>query len=46
MEDWKKVSEESYFELTFWNRFSVCRRPSSLDRLDPRFTRKTAKHPP
>ncbi len=48
MEDWKKVmfSYESYFELTFWNRFSLCKRPSSSDRLGLRFTRKTIKHPP
>jgi hypothetical protein len=48
VEDWKKVmfSDESHFELTFGNKSSLCRRPSGLDRLDPRFTKTTVKHPP
>ena len=46
VEDWKKVmfSDESHFELQFARNFR-CRRAVGSDRLDPRYTRKTVKHP-
>ena len=46
-EDWKLVmfSDESHFELKF-SRQTRCRRPVGSDRHDPKFTRKTVKHPP
>lgn len=45
-DDWKQVmfSDESHFELTFCRR-NRCRRPPGSDRFNPRFTRKTTKHP-
>ncbi len=48
VEDWKKVmfSDESHFEPTFGNKSSICRRPTGMDRLDPRFIKKSVKHPP
>jgi hypothetical protein len=47
VDDWKVMfRDESHFELTFGNRTSLCWRPPGMDRLNLRFTRKTAKHPP
>jgi hypothetical protein len=48
VEDWKVVlfSDENHFEMTFGNKTSRCRRPTGLDRLDPRFTKKSVKNPP
>ncbi len=45
-EEWKKVmfSDESHFELNTFRR-GLCRRPVGSDRFDPRYTRKTVKHP-
>ncbi len=46
VDDWKGVmfSDESHFELNTFRR-QICRRPIGSDRFDPRFTRKTVKHP-
>ncbi len=48
VDDWKKVmfSDESHFELRFANTRHLCRRQPGSDRFDPRFPRKTVKHPP
>ncbi len=45
-EQWRGVmfSDESHFELNSFRR-TLCRRPVGSDRLDPRFTKKTVKHP-
>jgi len=45
-EDWSKVmfSDESKF-LTFSQRHQSVRRPRGSDRFDPKYTRKTVKHP-
>lgn len=45
-DDWKKVlfSDESSF-LTFRSRPRMVRRPHGSDRMDPRYTIKTMKHP-
>ncbi len=48
VEDWKKTmfSDESHFELRFGHQGQRCRRSKGSDRFDPKFTRKTVKHPP
>jgi hypothetical protein len=48
VDDWKNVmfSDERNLEPTFGNRTRLRRRPPGSYRLDPRFTRKTIKHPP
>lgn len=47
VEDWKKVlfSDESTF-LTFRSCPKKVRRPIGSNRMDPRYTQKTMKHPP
>ncbi len=46
VDQWKKVmfSDESHFELKTFRR-GMCRRPAGSDRFDPRYTRKSVKHP-
>jgi hypothetical protein len=48
VDDWKNVmfSGESPFELRFGGQEERCRRLRGSDRFYPKFTRKTAKHPP
>jgi hypothetical protein len=48
VKDWKKAlfSDKSHSKLTYTNKSSRCRRPIRLDRLNPRFTKKSVKHLP
>jgi hypothetical protein len=47
VDQWKNVmfSDESRFELHFGKKEGRCRRPRGSDRMDPKFTKKTVKHP-
>jgi len=47
VKEWKKVMfcDESHFELMAGDRVGRCRRAKGSDRYDPKFTRKTVKHP-
>ncbi len=38
-------SDESHFELHLGDKHGLCRRPVGSNLFDPKFTKKTVKHP-